>query len=276
MSLTGVSKKSARVSWNLTVSAKGRGFVASIRHKLRAARSFGKRHLHLGDNLGMILAAEKGRSGAYPMLQVCRRLAALVLCSDSQVCYRWVPSEGTLRPMLKGQEAGIAKKRKRSKNGSTVEDLSLANQEVAILLPPQAFQNFPGLGPPNRGNKAMSRTSPSGGENRIERVTKRQSFLQNRVDCPRFEGQTILEQEAVTLAVAKDYKKRFEEFTSYARRQKMSLRGPKKLVEALVSFLNNAFELGYDLSEASKFFAAVLDAQPGYGPKVTSPAPEGV
>ena len=51
----------------------------------------------------------------------------------------------------------------------------------------------------------------------------------------------------------------------------MSLRGPKKLVEALVSFLNNAFELGYDLSEASKFFAAVLDAQPGYGPKENLP-----
>ena len=85
--------------WKLTVAARmsypehitlleGRGFVASVRHKLRGARAFGKRHLHLGDNLGMVLAAEKGRSGSFPMLQICRRLAALVLCADSQVCYR--------------------------------------------------------------------------------------------------------------------------------------------------------------------------------------------
>ena len=91
-------------SWSLSVAAhmtipehitllEGRGFVASLRHKLRAARSFGKSHLHLGDNLGMVLAAEKGRSGSYGLLQVCRRLAALTLCSNSQVCYRWVPSE---------------------------------------------------------------------------------------------------------------------------------------------------------------------------------------
>ena len=71
----------------------GRGFVASLRHKLRAARSFSKSHLHLGDNLGMILSAEKGRSNAYGLLRVCRRLCSLALASDCHFSYRWIPSE---------------------------------------------------------------------------------------------------------------------------------------------------------------------------------------
>lgn len=57
------------------------------------ARSFGKRHVHLGDNLGLVLAAEKGRSNAFGLLRVCRRLCALVLASDCSLSYRWIPSE---------------------------------------------------------------------------------------------------------------------------------------------------------------------------------------
>ena len=70
-----------------------RGVVISLRHKFRAVQQFGKRHLHLGDNMGMILMIAKGRSSSFSMLKLCRRLCALLLCADSMLSPRWIPSE---------------------------------------------------------------------------------------------------------------------------------------------------------------------------------------
>ena len=46
-----------------------RGVIASLRHKLRAKRQFGLRHLHFNDNMGVVLMCSKGRSGSYAMLR---------------------------------------------------------------------------------------------------------------------------------------------------------------------------------------------------------------
>ena len=70
-----------------------RGVVAAVRHKCRAVQNFGKKHLHLNDNLANVLCAEKGRSASYPMLRVCRRLCALVIAANCTFHHRWVPSE---------------------------------------------------------------------------------------------------------------------------------------------------------------------------------------
>ena len=70
-----------------------RGVVAAFRHKSRALRNFGKRHLHLNDNLANVLCAEKGRSGSFAMLVACRRLCALAIATNSAFYHRWVPSE---------------------------------------------------------------------------------------------------------------------------------------------------------------------------------------
>lgn len=71
----------------------GRGIIAAMRHKLRSSDEFGKHHLHLNDNMSMVLLCSKGRSGSYGMLRVCRRLAALCLASDIVWHCRWIPSE---------------------------------------------------------------------------------------------------------------------------------------------------------------------------------------
>lgn len=71
----------------------GRGIVAALRHKFRSTDSFGKRHLHLNDNLAAVLIAEKGRSGSIEMLRVCRRIACLLIASGSFLSTRWIPSE---------------------------------------------------------------------------------------------------------------------------------------------------------------------------------------
>ena len=70
-----------------------RGTVAAVRHKLRALRAFGCKHLHLSDNLGDVLGFSKGRMCNFGLLACCRQLAALCLAGNVIVKHRWVPSE---------------------------------------------------------------------------------------------------------------------------------------------------------------------------------------
>ena len=70
-----------------------RGIVAALRHKLRSVSEFGRAHLHFSDNMAATLLCSKGRSGNYGMLSAARRLACLLLASDSLLAVRWVPSE---------------------------------------------------------------------------------------------------------------------------------------------------------------------------------------
>ena len=71
----------------------GRATVQSIRHKARSAQHFGKRHVHFGDNLGMVLAFDRGRAKSVPLLICCRRAAAYSIAIGCQFFHRWVPSE---------------------------------------------------------------------------------------------------------------------------------------------------------------------------------------
>ena len=71
----------------------GRGVVQSLRHKTRAQNSFHKRHLHLGDNLGMTLCLDRGRAKNKQLLFQCRRVAAFNIAADIEVHHRWIPSE---------------------------------------------------------------------------------------------------------------------------------------------------------------------------------------
>ena len=74
----------------------GRGVVAALRHKFRSATEFGRSHLHLNDNMAIALLMSKGRSGHYSMLRICRRVACLLLATDSSLAVRWVPSESNI------------------------------------------------------------------------------------------------------------------------------------------------------------------------------------
>lgn len=71
----------------------GRGVVAAFRHKLRSRDEFNRKHLHLNDNLSVVLLCSKGRSSSFAMLRTCRRLAALALATDCLFAVRWIPSE---------------------------------------------------------------------------------------------------------------------------------------------------------------------------------------
>ena len=71
----------------------GRATVQAVRHLARSTRHFGKRHVHLGDNLGMVLAFDRGRAKVFPLLICCRRIAAYSVAMGSQFFHRWIPSE---------------------------------------------------------------------------------------------------------------------------------------------------------------------------------------
>eukprot|EP00959_Pyramimonas_sp_CCMP1952_P144973 3035101-Pyramimonas_sp.AAC.1 len=67
--------------------------VWDVKRKVWALRSFGRRHLRLGDSMAPILAVTKGRSPTRLVLRVCRQRGSLALASFSCHTWRWVPSE---------------------------------------------------------------------------------------------------------------------------------------------------------------------------------------
>ena len=71
----------------------GRGTVQAIRHIMRSSHNFNKKHLHLGDNLGMVLAFDRGRAKGVPLLICCRRATAFAIAGNCDFTHRWVPSE---------------------------------------------------------------------------------------------------------------------------------------------------------------------------------------
>lgn len=71
----------------------GRGIAQALRHKARSSNHFHKRHVHLNDNLGMVLSFDRGRAKNKALLFQCRRGAAHAIATDSEYHFRWIPSE---------------------------------------------------------------------------------------------------------------------------------------------------------------------------------------
>lgn len=100
-----------------------------------------------------------------------------------------------------------------------------------------------------------------------EKVQFRQTVVQQRCDPPRFQGQTFLEKLAVSDRVALDYAHRMEELHRFAKAQGYTLKKKNTFDEVCCKFVNNMFELGFDLQDGTKTLAAIIDANPGYGPR---------
>ena len=130
----------------------GRGVLAGVRHKLRCTRAFGRRHVHLNDNLATVLIADKGRSSSYAMLRVCRRLAALILASGITLTTRWVPSE--LNVADHASRRWEAERVRKKNRGSCEKDLS----EEEVWQDRQVYE-FKG-----NTDSSASQTSPRKGE----------------------------------------------------------------------------------------------------------------
>ena len=91
--------------------------------------------------------------------------------------------------------------------------------------------------------------------------------LLERTEGVRFQGQTVLEQLAVSSRVAKDYQKRISELKAFARAHHLSLTRKNSFDLVCCKFVNNMFSQGFDLQDGTKSLAAIIDAYPDYGPK---------
>ncbi|CAK9098379.1 unnamed protein product [Durusdinium trenchii] len=177
----------------------GRGIVASLRHKFRSTGQFHQHHVHLSDNLGMVLAVDKGAGN--------------------------ISGQGKLLPVA----VPCKSKQKR--------------KPVQVGL-----------------SSRQALRSQLQGNNKEERAEKRQIYKQAVSKIPRFQGQTFLEMNAISEEVASDYRIRMSRFRAYAKLEQISLRGQKNLDSALSAYLNEMFEDGEDIGEATKTLAAVVDS----------------
>ena len=70
-----------------------RAFLLGVQWQLSRPRSRGCRLLFWADSLVLVGAVRKGRSSAFSLLVLLRRLAALSLVHDAQIFVNWVPTE---------------------------------------------------------------------------------------------------------------------------------------------------------------------------------------
>ena len=70
-----------------------RAVLVAVRHTLRVAGNFGKRILHLGDNLSVTLGLCKSRFRNFTQMSLMRRIMCLSLATNCSFHHRWVPSE---------------------------------------------------------------------------------------------------------------------------------------------------------------------------------------
>ena len=64
-----------------------------VRHKLRKASGFGKRHLFWTDNLPLALGIAKRRARSVQLAPILRSIRAFALASGCRIIARWIPSE---------------------------------------------------------------------------------------------------------------------------------------------------------------------------------------
>ena len=252
----------------------GRGIVASLRHKARCIEAFGKKHLHINDNLGMVLAADKGRSSSMGILQVCRRLACLQIALGAQLVCRWVPSEWNVAD--KGSRRWEHLRRGHASSPTSrisafkeSEDSPQCSRSAKSSSSEAHRCQSSSSGARFETQEPSPGSEPAGGTNQAGESSEAGSTSTELCSLCSVSRQTLLERAAVSHPVAQDYLQRAEDFRSFARSHKMSLKNMTKFDESLCEYLNHLFQEGCDLSEGTKSYAAVMDAFPAFSQKGT-------
>ena len=70
-----------------------RSILGAVKHRSRDHHAHGTRILVLNDNMGVVLACQKGRCSNYSLLRIIRRISAHALAAGLRVYVRWIPSE---------------------------------------------------------------------------------------------------------------------------------------------------------------------------------------
>ena len=171
--------------------------------------------------------------------------------------------------MLRTRDPGDGKLRGRSSVGPSNRSTRHCSIPTEPLLANTESDRLVGIEAPRQSQKVSARPQTLAqvrrllqGRTREERREKRQQNLPAPHLAARFPGQSLLEQRAVSLAVSRDYAQRYREFQHHCKAHQLSLNGATRLDDACCSFLNAMFVDGHDVSEGSKSFAAIMDANP--------------
>lgn len=163
--------------------------------------------------------------------------------------------------MLRAESICAKDKKKSTKDATQKRPTSLAGPKdsvLSILLPVEA--NRPSRC--QRKRKAKEAFPVTIEEKQQTRVQK----LSTRDDPPRFRGQTPLEKVAVSKPVAIDYTRRVMELKAFAKKKNFKLNRKDNFDLVCCKFVNNMFELGFDLQDGTKTLAAIIDAFPAFPP----------
>lgn len=269
----------------------GRATLPSIRHKSRSIRHFGCKHLHLGDNLGMVLAFDRGRAKAIPLLFCCRRALAYSLACGTQFVHRWIPSEfnaadspsrqweGEGSQKTPYEESQKAKKRfvteilypnASRKTASDIFEKDL--QEFSNChLKPTAFypgsESCHGSGEPktlgeidvkhSEGSQGQRHGGPDGKEGKASEHTEPHLEISG---ADHLGGNGRISGNCFGLCTKSSCVSKLLQNTSSPGSHCHT-----GIDSALTTFLNECFQEGMDIADGQKYLAAVMEAWPIVG-----------
>ena len=256
----------------------GRATIQSIRHITRSIQNFNQRHLHLGDNLGMVLAFDRGRAKSAPLLLCCRKSLRLFGCQWMSVfspldsfraqCrglgVQILGKSGFKRHLQKPDQKGPGQPHlPEERQGSSLTGMEgKAHSPLVIHALKQAVhQEVPSM----TAVKMPELRRSIRAKDQKDRIAKRANMRKTSSPVQRFAEQTVLESFAVSHSTALDYYKIVLVFQNYCFLLGLSITNATQVDHSLTEFLNQAFFEALDISEASKFYAAVLEAFPFVG-----------
>lgn len=255
----------------------GRATVQSIRHKTRSCKHFNKRHLHFGDNLGMVLAFDRGRAKSFSLLVCCRRACAFSLAAGCQFHHRWLPSEWNKADGPSRKWEGEAVQAPPSKRGCqrTISEIiyptDSARQLEAVGKVKRWASHPCSKGSGGQGDQAQGasvlQSNAHDREGKEQRGKTKESSPgdQRKSKCPTLCRSDSFRDAGSFTTHGIDYHRRVLVFQNFCSLLGLRTSTSSQVDHALTVFFNQSFEEGLDISEAQKAFAAVQEAFPVVG-----------
>eukprot|EP00438_Fugacium_kawagutii_P016537 Skav227298 [mRNA] locus=scaffold2645:95140:99516:- [translate_table: standard] len=112
------------------VLLEARGVLKAIKRLAMTRYGHGIRHLHLCDNLGVVLAVERCRSKNFKLLAILRKIGAICMSRNIFLSIRWIPSE-----------LNVADEPSRIHDSESSKLLvDLVDDDFSLAFPPQAAE----------------------------------------------------------------------------------------------------------------------------------------
>ena len=235
------------------------------------------------DNMGTVLAIQKGRCRNYSLLRIIRRCAAYSLAAGIRCSVRWVPSERNVADKdsrcweEERAAANSSRERKgcetkgrsfqpcRSEEGQRqVDEPGAGGQGLEGAQPVEVCfeEQREGKAPLEKGLRMMLKASKS----KIERARQRQRKYGKKLRASRGE-MSLLEMNSVKEPTRKDYSRRLDEFYDFVVINHIPVDTEEELDTALCEYADHMFLNGESSSagQALRLWSSSDPRQQGRG-----------